>query len=47
MNVADFITELYCKIDEGWNVLQIATALDVSASTVFRIKRRYAEAGLH
>ena len=34
------------KIDEGWNVPQIAAALDVSEGTVYRVKRRYAEAGL-
>ena len=34
------------KIDEGWTVPQIATALDVAAGTVYRVKRRYADAGL-
>ena len=34
------------KLDEGWNVPQIASALDVSDGTVFRIKRRYAAEGL-
>ena len=34
------------KIDEGWNVPQIATALDVSESTVYGVKRRYANKGL-
>ena len=34
------------KIDEGWNVPQIAAALDVSEGTVYRVKRRYAEEGL-
>jgi len=34
------------KTDEGWNAPKVAEALDVSAGTVFRIKRRFAEAGL-
>ena len=34
------------KIDEGWKVPQIAEALDVSESTVYGVKRRYAEEGL-
>ena len=34
------------KIDEGWAAPQEASALDVAEGTVFRIKRRYAEAGL-
>ena len=34
------------KIDEGWTAPQVASALDASEGTVFRIKRRYAEAGL-
>ena len=34
------------KIAEGWNVPQIATALDVSESTVYGVKRRYAAEGL-
>ena len=34
------------KVDEGWTAPQVASALDVSEGTVFRIKRRYAEAGL-
>ena len=34
------------KIDEGWTVPQIASALDVSDGTVYRVKRRYADEGL-
>ena len=34
------------KLDEGWNVPQIASALDVSDGTVYRVKRRYAAEGL-
>ena len=34
------------KTDEGWTAPQVATALDVSEGTVFRIKRRFAEGGL-
>ena len=34
------------KADEGWTAPQVAQALDVSEGTVFRIKRRFAEAGL-
>ena len=34
------------KIDEGWNVPQVATALDVAEGTVYRVKRRYAAEGL-
>lgn len=34
------------KVDEGWTAPQVASALDVSEGTVFRIKRRYAEEGL-
>ncbi len=34
------------KIDEGWNAAQIASALDVSEGTVYRVKRRYADEGL-
>ena len=34
------------KVDEGWTAPQVASALDVSAGTVFRIKRRYVEEGL-
>ena len=34
------------KIDEGWTAPQVAAALDVAKSTVYRIKRRYAEEGL-
>ena len=33
------------KTDEGWTAPQVATALDVSERTVFRIKRRYVEEG--
>ena len=35
------------KSDEGWNAPKVAEALDVSVGTVFRIKRRFAEDGLH
>ena len=34
------------KTDEGWSAPQVAEALDVAEGTVFRIKRRLAEAGL-
>ena len=35
------------KVDEGWNVPQVSAALDVVEGTVvYRIKRRYGEAGL-
>ena len=34
------------KIDEGWNAPRLAVALDVAEGTVYRIKRRYADAGL-
>ena len=34
------------KVDEGWTAAQVASALDVSERTVFRVKRRYAEEGL-
>ena len=34
------------KIDEGWKAPQVAGALDVAEGTVYRVKRRYADAGL-
>ncbi len=34
------------KTDEGWSAPRVAQALDVSESTVFRIKRRFSEDGL-
>ena len=34
------------KTDEGWTAPQVVEALDVAEGTVFRIKRRFAEAGL-
>ena len=34
------------KTDEGWTAPQVAEALDVAEGTVFRIKRRFAEAWL-
>ena len=34
------------KIDEGWKAPQVASALDVSEGTVYRVKRRYADEGL-
>ena len=34
------------KTGEGWSVPRVAQALDVSEGTVFRMKRRFAEAGL-
>ena len=34
------------KTDEGWTAPQVAEALDVAEGTVFRIKQRFAEAGL-
>ena len=34
------------KTDGGWSASQVASALDTSPRTVFRTKRRYAEAGL-
>ena len=34
------------KTDEGWSVSKVAQSLDVAESSVFRIKRRFAEDGL-
>ena len=34
------------KTDDGWAAPRVAEALDVAEGTVFRIKRRFAEAGL-
>ena len=34
------------KTDSGWPAPRVAQALDVSEGTVYRIKRRFAEAGL-
>ena len=34
------------KADEGWNAPQVTQALDVVEGTIYRIKRRFAEAGL-
>ena len=34
------------KTDEGWSAPKVAQALDVAEGTVFRIKRRFAQAGL-
>ena len=34
------------KIDDGWKAPQVASALDVAEGTVYRVKRRYADAGL-
>ena len=34
------------KTDDGWFAPQVAEALDVVLGTVYRIKRRFAEAGL-
>ena len=34
------------RCDESWNAPRVAEALDISEGTVFRIKRRFAEAGL-
>ena len=34
------------KTDDGWFAPQVAEALDVALGTVYRIKRRFAEAGL-
>ena len=34
------------KTDEGWTAPQVAEALDVAEGTVFRVKRRFAEAAL-
>ena len=34
------------KSDDGWLAPQVAEALDVALSTVYRIKQRFAEAGL-
>ena len=39
-------TRILLKVDEVWKALQVAEALDVSKGTVYRIKQRYAEAGL-
>ena len=34
------------KTDDDWSAPQVAEALDVALGTVYRIKRRFAEAGL-
>ena len=34
------------KSDDGWAAPQVAEALDVSVGTVYRVKQRFAEAGL-
>ena len=34
------------KSDDGWAAPQVAEALDVGLSTVYRVKQRFAEAGL-
>ena len=34
------------KTGEGWSAPQVAQALDVAESSVYRIKRRFAEDGL-
>ena len=34
------------KSDDGWAVPQVAEALDVALSTVYRVKQRFAEEGL-
>ena len=34
------------KSDDGWSAPQVAGALDVALGTVYRIKQRFAEAGL-
>ena len=34
------------KSDDGWAAPQVAEALDVALSTVYRVKQRFAEAGL-
>ena len=34
------------KADEGWSAPQVTQAIDVVEGTVYRIKRRFAEAGL-
>ena len=34
------------KTDAGWSAPQVAEALDVAEGTVYRTKRRFAEAGL-
>ncbi|MDE2781012.1 MAG: helix-turn-helix domain-containing protein [Chloroflexota bacterium] len=34
------------KLDEGWTAPQVASAMEVTERTVFRIKRRYVEEGL-
>ena len=34
------------KVDAGWDAPQVAAALDVAKSTVYCIKRRYAEDGV-
>ena len=39
-------TRVLLKTGEGWSAPQVAQALDVSEGTVFRLKRRFAEAGL-
>ena len=34
------------KSDDGWGAPQVAEALDVALSTVYRVKQRFAEEGL-
>ena len=34
------------KLDEGWSAFRVATAVEVTERTVFRIERRFAEEGL-
>ena len=34
------------KLDEGWTAPRVASAMEVTERTVFRIKRRYVEEGL-
>ena len=34
------------KSDDGWAARQVAEALDVALSTVYRVKQRFAEEGL-
>ena len=38
--------QILLKTDDGWPGPQVAEALDVVEGTVYRIKRRFAEAGL-
>ena len=45
-NSARVTARILLKSDEGWAAPQVAEALDVALSTVYRVKNRFAEEGL-